>query len=265
MARALTKGRVIGIGIVLLWGLVKLPMETAFAVKMKEQRFGQFEITSSLREQAGQAGLLAVLGGLRSAVADLLWIRAHMAWEDRDYAKMKLFFDVCTALQPRRVDFWDVASWHMAYNGGEFYRTETLKAGGDEIASKRAAKEFHVIGENYLLEGVKNCPDSWVLYDRLGTLYRDKFHDACKAAAAYAEAAKRPNRLDYTRRFAVYMLAECPGHEQEAYDKLVELYNEGEHEWLPTLLAKVQILEEKLGVPKDRRLYIPPKERLRPK
>lgn len=258
------KGRAIGICIVLLWGLVKLPMETAFAAKLQEQRFGGYKITASLRQQAGQAGFLAVLSGLRAMVADILWIRAHMAWEDRQYPRMKLYFDACTTLQPRREEFWDVASWHMAYNGSEFARTETLRAGGDVIASQRAARRFFEIGEAYLLEGVKNCPDKWTLYDRLGMIYRDKFHDPCRASAAYAEAAKRPGHLDYTRRFAAYLLAECPGHESEAYEKLVALYNEGQHEWLPTLLAKVQILERKLDIPKERRLYIPTRDRLRP-
>lgn len=260
----MNKGRAIGIAVILLWGLVKLPMETAFAERLQRERFGSYKITANLRQQAGQAGFLAVLSGLRATVADILWIRAHLAWEDRQYPRMKLHFDVCTTLQPRREDFWDVASWHMAYNGSEYARQETLRAGGDQIASKRAAKKFFQIGEAYLLEGVKNCPDSWTLYDRLGTLYRDKFHDPCKAAEAFREASKRPGRLDYTRRFAAYMLAECPGREREAYAQLVSLYNEGKHEWLPTLLAKVQILEEKLGIPNDQRLYIPPKERLRP-
>jgi hypothetical protein len=259
------KGRILGILALIVWGIIKLPLESKLASTLQAERLGGYRPTASLRQQAGQAGFLAALGGLRAAVADLMWIRAHGAWQDVEYGRMKLYFDVCTALQPRRELFWDVAAWHMAWNGAAFVenpRNAAVTGANTPEERAREMQEFYRLGEDYLLQGIQNMPDSWVLYDRLGTLYRDKFKDPCRASKAFAEAAKRPGRLDYTRRFAVYNLADCPGHEQEAYEKLLELYKESEREWLPGLLVRLQQLERKLDIPKEKRVYIPPEDRL---
>ena len=111
------KGRALGILLLLAWGIAKFPVEARLEQRMQDARLGGFKPTASLRQQAGQAGFIAALGGLRAAVADMLWIRAHVAWQDVQYGRMKLLFDTCTAMQPRRVNFWDIAAWHMAWNG----------------------------------------------------------------------------------------------------------------------------------------------------
>ena len=246
------KGRILGIVVLLAWGIFKLPVESHLTADMQNTRLGGFKITASLRQQTGQAGFIAALGGLRAAVADLLWIRAHVAWQQEvQYGRMKLLFDACTAMQPRRVMFWDLAGWHMAWNGAAHIGLHT----SDPEERRREMLKFFKIGEDYLLRGIENNPDSWELYDRLGMIYYDKFHDSEKAAAAYDAASKRPGRLDYTRRLAVYRLSEVPGREREAYAKLMTLFHESEHEWLLTLLHKVQILETRLTIPDEQRIY----------
>ena len=167
------KGRVLAILVLLAWGVVKLPVETRLTADMETARLGGFKVTASLRQQAGQAGFIAALGGLRAPVADLLWIRAHVAWQDVQYGRMKLLFDACTAMQPRRTMFWDIASWHMAWNGAAHVELNTK----DPEERRRKMREFFKIGEDYLLRGIENNPDSWELYDRLGMIYRDKLKE----------------------------------------------------------------------------------------
>jgi len=106
--------------------------------------------------------------------------------------------------------------------------------------------------------GIANNPDVATLYDRLGMLYRDKFQDHCKAAEVLKEGAKIHNAPVYMHRFAAYELAQCPGHEREAYDLLLSYYKIGEQERLPTLMKWLGILQEKLNVPADQKIYIPP-------
>lgn len=257
------KGRILGFLLLLVWGVAKLPIETRISEAQKATRFGGFKISSTLRQQAGQAGFLATLGGLRAAVADLLWIRAHVAWQSTQWGKMKLIFDVCTALQPRRVMFWDNAGWHMAWNASVYAINDTTHV-PEQVERWRNQQQYFKLGEDYFLRGIENNPDSWELYDRLAWFYKDKMQDKLKAAAAYEEASKRPGRLDYVRRQAAIMLADCPGHEEEAYKKLKALYDEGEREWLPTLLKQIQRLERKLKIPQSERVYIPPEDRLPP-
>ncbi len=245
------KGRILGILVLLAWGIVKLPVEARLEKRMQGARLGGYKPSASLRQQAGQAGFIAALGGLRAAVADMLWIRAHMAWQEVHYGRMKLLFDTCTAMQPRRVNFWDLSAWHMAWNGAAHIEIHEP----DPIARRAKMREFFKVGEDFLLRGIENNPESWELYDRLGMLYRDKFKDMAKASAAYEEASKRPGHLDYTRRFAAYYLADVPGREREAYERLMALFHEGEREWLLTLFRQIQKLEARLDIPDGQRIY----------
>ena len=114
-----------------------------------------------------------------------------------------------------------------------------------------------VCGEEYLLKGIANNPDRPMLYDRLGFLYREKFQDHCKSAEAYAECMKLPKAPQYAHRFAAYELAQCPGHEREAYERLRSLYLRGEEEHLPTLLRWLDFLQQKLDIPAAERVYTP--------
>ena len=95
------------------------------------------------------------------------------------------------------------------------------------------------------------------LHDRLALLYKDKYKDHCAAAEQYRMAAQLEHVPDYIRRFAAYELAACPGHEEEAFQQLRELYLEDEKHHLPTLLRLLGELQEKLRVPADQKVYNP--------
>jgi hypothetical protein len=247
----MNKGRVFGFGVLFLWGVAKLPLETKLEKEMNSQRLGGYKITASIRQQAGQAGFVAVLGGLRGAVADLLWIKAHTAWQNGEYGRMKPLFDVCLALQPRRDTFYDMAGWHMAWNGAA-YMEKTIT---DPVEREKRKVEYYRVGEDYFKKGIENMPDSWRLYERLGSLYDQKLNDPWQAHLMYLESGRRLGHLDYVRRLAAYLLIRVPGKEREAYDALLALFNEGEGEWLPTLLRQIQVLERKLNIPDDQRVY----------
>lgn len=237
------------------FGMVKVPCEQHLETVHRAAFFHGAKLDLGLREQIGQLGFLAALSGFRSLVADALYLHAHVAWEQTEWGRMKLDFDAVTALQPRCLLFWDQAAWHMAFNASvaalENPRQPRL---GLRI---KAQHEYWKLGEEYLLRGIANNPDRPLLYDRLGFLYREKFQDHCKSAEAYAECAKLPKAPQYAHRFAVYELAQCPGHEREAYEKLLALYQKGEDERLPTLVRLLGELQEKLNIPAEQKVYIP--------
>jgi hypothetical protein len=182
------RGRILGILVLLAWGIAKFSFEARLEQRMENTRLGGFKPTASLRQQAGQAGFIAALGGLRSAVADLLWIRAYTAWRDVQYGRMKLLFDTCTAMQPRRVLFWDISAWHMAWNGAAYVQNHEP----DPVVRKAEMRKFFMAGKDFLQRGIESNPDSWELYERLGALYKDKLKDFENASKAYDEASKRP-------------------------------------------------------------------------
>lgn len=247
---------VIAVLLLLVFGAVRMPFEVRLEKEHKAAYFHGANLDLSLREKIGQMGFLAALSGFRALVADFLWIHAHALWERTEWGAMKVDFDAVTALQPRCLLFWSQASWHMAFNAS-VAALEDPKQPREALRIK-AQREYWKLGEDYLLRGIANNPDVYTLYGDLGFLYREKFKDHCKAAEMFAQSAKFPDSPVYSHRFVLYELAQCPGHEREAYEGLLKLYKVGESERLPTLLKWLGILQEKLNVPADQKVYIPP-------
>ena len=243
---------VIAIAGLLAFGAAKLPFERALMSEHRAAHFHSAELNLDLREQIGQGGFIAALSGFRSVLADLLFIRAHMAWENTEWGRMKLLFDATTSLQPRATMFWEGAAWHMAYNASVAALEDPTQP--REALRLKAQREYFKIGEQYLLRGIQFNSDRAVLFDRLGLLYQDKFKDPCKAAWAYGEAEKRPDAMPYVRRLAAYNMDRCPGREREAYENLKELFNRGPDERLPTLLNRIDELQDKLKIPAAERI-----------
>jgi len=248
--------------ILLAFGAAKLPLEKRLTEEHRAAFFHGAKLNLGLRQQIGQLGFIAALSGFRAVVADVLWIQAHVAWENTQWGRMALLFNNVTALQPRNTMFWDMAGWHMAWNASIAALQNPKQP--REALRRKAQREYFELGRDFYERGIENNPDKPLLYERLGLLLADKFQDHCGAAEAYAKAATFPDAMGYVKRFAVYELAKCPGHEREAYERLLALYKMGESQWLPTLLKQLQILEEKLNVPASERVYIPPENSAAP-
>ncbi|MCE9609800.1 MAG: hypothetical protein K8R23_06280 [Chthoniobacter sp.] len=253
----MTKRKLAALFALLLFGVVRLPLELHLERKARAAHLHSSKVDVGLYEKVGQMGFVAVLGGLRAVVADALWIHASMVWEERtDWATMKIDFDTVTALQPRCVLFWDMAAWHM-YANASIAALEDRKQPRQALRLK-AQREYWKLGEDYLTRGIANNPDSATLHISLGTLYKDRFQDHAKAAEVFSRGAKIPGAPVYVHRFAVYELARTPGREREGYEQLLALYRKGEDERLPTLLRLLGELQEKLNVPADQKVDIPP-------
>jgi hypothetical protein len=246
------------VAVLLVFGGVKLPIERGLNEEYREAFFHGAKLNLGLRQQIGQLGVLAALGGFRAVVADGLWIEAHAEWTRTEWGKMLFVFNNVTALQPRNVMFWDMSAWHMAYNA-------SASAAQDMRVPRMALRlkhqhEYFLIGKDLLERGIANNPDRYKLYESLGNVLRDKLEDHCGAAAAFGNAAKFAEAPTYEKRFAAYELSYCPGHEREAYKEILRLYRLGEKEWLPTLLSRLKYLQETLNIPATERIKIPENE-----
>ena len=247
MIRVLIAGAVLTV-----MGLLKLPVESDLAVLHREEHFRGVEFNLDLREKIGQLAFIAALSGFRAIVADALFIQAHVAWENTEWGRMLLLFRQITMLQPRVLLFWDTAAWHMAWNA-------SLAAMNDpnqprQTLRVKAQREYFALGKDFLERGIKNNPDRPELYEALARLYKEKYKDHERAAEYYAKAAMLPEAAPWDRRFSAYELSYCEGREREAYDHLRALYDEGQKERLPTLVKRLNLLENKLGIPKEQRI-----------
>lgn len=190
-------------------------------------------------------GLLLSSNALRKRLAEGLWLETAAAWEHKNWYEMKWLCEAVTLLQPHSEVYVTMAAWHMAWNAAEDEGSKELT--NPSYQNRRA---YYIrCGLNFLEKGIKNNPKSSLLYTHLGFLFRDRLQDHSAAAAAFAQAATLPNALPYVHRFAFYEMAECPGHEQEAYVQLMALYHKGREDHVPALLAKIDLLEKKLKIP----------------
>jgi len=238
----------------LLFGAARLHFEQALTGEYRAAHFMQSQLNRNVRIQAGQMGFIAALSGLRAAVADIMWIEAHDAWQNTNWGKMKARLDAATELQPRSLLFWDGAGWHMAWNAS----VSALQNRNQprEALRQKAAKQYIALGEDYLQRGLAYNSDHAQLWESLGRLYEQKMNDPCKAAWAYFEAAARPDAHQYVYRAAIYQLEHCPGHEAESLKLALEVYHLGPRERAPHLLKLIDELQIKLNVPPEQRIDI---------
>lgn len=193
------------------------------------------------------------LGGLRSLAAELTSLDATNAWSHRDWPRADARWQTVTTLAPRRVNYWVAASRDMATNAaGDILSRDNINR------RDRTMQTHHYIqrGEDYLLSGLANAPDSPLLYARLGDFYSDLYRrpEFGKAAAAYARAVELGAPQIYSRlRF--YNLCRIRGREQEALALGRELFADPRNN-VPALRTLIYVLQHKLNLPPEQRLSI---------
>ena len=239
----------------LLFGVIRLPIEVKLNKEHRDAFFHGAKLNLHLREEIGQVAFLAALSGLRALVADGLWIQAHTDWTRTEWGKMLFLFNNVTALQPRNIMFWEMSAWHMAYNASNAAINDPSQP--REALRLKHQHEYFLIGKGLLERGIENNPDKYNLYEALGNVLSYKLQDHYAASVRYAQAAKFPDSPTYLGRFSAYELSKCPGHEREAYEELLRLYNLGEKERLPTLCTWLKYWQETLNIPQSQRIDIP--------
>lgn len=241
----------------IVFGLIRLPLERSLAAGQSEAFLRSSPLNLGVRDQLGQMSYAAALSGFRSLVAAFLWIEAHTAWEQTAWGRMAGLFRTVTTLQPRSLVYWDLSSWHMAWNAAIAARNNPEEP--SEFLRRRAEREYQMLGKEFLEQGIANNPGRYLLHERLGMLLRDKFNDHAGAAAAFGQAASMEGAPAYVERLAAYELAAVEGKEREAYEKLREIHDRGAEERKPRVLALLHELEEKLEIPAaERRVPLPP-------
>jgi len=132
-------------------------------------------------------------------------------------------------------------------------RDERSDSAASGVAGQSTARVF-CSREDFLERGIKNNPDRPDLYEALARLYKEKYKDHEHASEFFAKAVALPGARTYNRRFSAYELSYCEGREREAYQRLRQLYDEGEKERLPTLITRLKFLQTKLNIPPDQRI-----------
>ena len=205
----------------------------------------------SKRDAFSQQIAFFTLGGLRSLAAEITALDATNAWIKRDWERADARWGTVTMLAPRRVNYWASASREMATNAaGDILSNDRLNS------HERAVRARHYIdrGEQYLLQGIANNPDSPLLHARLGDFYSDLYRRPRfrKAAEAYARAVELGAPPLY-ERLRFYSLCRIRGAEREALVLGRRLFADPRNH-VPALRTLIFVLQNKLDLPEDERL-----------
>lgn len=238
------------LGVFILLGLLKLPVENTATRQFRAANLLSQPLDVGIGEQIGQMAFAASMGGLRSLIASITYLRAYRAWENIEWAKVDSLFQITTRLQPRYENYWDEASWHMAYNAASSYLYN------EEIEPMVRGKlyEQHVQrGIDILNEGLRFLPDDARLWNALAEIYERRVHDPKKAAECYLQV-HRISHNDRYARFAGYQYAQASDPEswQKAYTLLKTAYDKKQR--TPSVIDQLKNLEEKLNLPLMQRI-----------
>ncbi|MEQ1747922.1 MAG: hypothetical protein ABL974_00760 [Prosthecobacter sp.] len=230
--------------------MLKLPVEDTATRQFRAANLLSPPLDVGIGEQIGQMAFAASMGGLRSLIASITYLRAYRAWENIEWAKVDSLFQITTRLQPRYQNYWDEASWHMAYNAASSYLYN------EEIEPKvreKLHKEYVQRGIDILNEGLRFLPDDARLWNALAEIYDRRVHDPKKAAECYLEV-HRISHNDRYARFAGYQYAQTSDPElwQKAYTLLKTAYDKKQRQ--PSVIEQIKNLEDKLKLPLMQRI-----------
>jgi tetratricopeptide (TPR) repeat protein len=242
------------------WAPFKLLWEEKIAQQQDRMRYGGVVMSRSLRDQLTQGLSIGVLAGLRSVVADFVWIDVTIAWEKYEWFKMDSLVNLCTSLQPRSVIFWDYGGWQLAWN-------VSIAAEWDASLEKNPLRRLHDSrfwvnrGLDVLKRGIANNPQSYELWERTAQCYYQRLKDYKAAAYYYREAAIQPGAPVFLERFEAYMYEDAHD-DPEAYDawkrlwlRLTPAQREQKQHWKEKIESHIRSLENKLNIPLEKRVF----------
>lgn len=151
---------------------------------------------------AGSGGSLAVMGGMRAAVASGFWLRTNLAWERRDAAETTAMLYLTVAADERPIAFWLNGARMLAYDLPEWrIGVDSPAAWRDRVRAEHvtAAMEFLRRGEKWRGES----PDITL---EMANIRLRVLGDQEGAARLYRQAAEQPGAPYYAARIHAELL-----------------------------------------------------------
>jgi len=200
--------------------VLALLVATAFLLRPMELRVGAPAAAAGPRAEqltalAGHGGVLAVLGGMRSAVASGCWLRANLAWEQRDAAATTAWLELTVAADERPLYFWLNGARMFACDFPEWRLAATAPA----AVRQRMNAEQAAVALSFLGTGLRWHGAAPELYIEMANIHLRRTGDLEAAAHCYRRAAEQPGAPFYAARIHGELLRAL-GRKQEALDWL---------------------------------------------
>lgn len=240
---------VLAVGIKWIW-------EKSLDASCVELKLGTESLTGKTRLQLGQNLAMAFLSGFRGVTADFMWLRAYDYWETKTWVKLKECVELATLLQPHATSFWDIGSWHMAWNAS--YAESVNENYLSKAYRLKMEREWVDAGRAYLERGIENNPSDWNLWFKMGWIFYQKYRDPLGAVSYFKKAAARPDAPLYVRRMVGHSYTKA-GKIREAYEWWKKLWAEDHHLQPGELWYKIAAwgreAENELKIPMSQRIF----------
>jgi tetratricopeptide (TPR) repeat protein len=174
--------------------------------------------TDQLMRVVGRGGIMARLGGMRSAFASACWLRANLAWERRDALATAALIELTVAVDERPVYFWLNGARMLAYDVPEWRRNDLAPAAWrSRVNEEQAQQALRLLEKGLRWHG----PDP-ALYIEMANIHLRRRNDREAAARYYRLAAEQTGAPHYAARIHGELLREL-GRPQEALAWLREV------------------------------------------
>ncbi|MEO0413357.1 MAG: hypothetical protein AAF226_00235 [Verrucomicrobiota bacterium] len=234
----------------ILFGVLRTPFEEHSRTELESAGFLLPTPGANALDQMSQSTLMGTLGGLRSLVATYLVLEAYTHFSNQEWDENKKDLVAVTHLEPNDETHWVSLIWNRGINATADMETrENLP----KFERDRLFNEYALDAIELGKKGLIQVPDSIPLRIQIAEVYREKLKDYCGAAEMYRQMLGQPREPAYAERFYGYFLAEC-GEHTKAYQWLLRLYMEGDHQHTPSLLKYIEDLEQLLEIPTPSRI-----------
>ncbi len=213
---------------------------------------------SQLEPSAGQGVLLGVLGGLRTVIADVSWLRSYVLWERKEEAGCEALMRLSCTLDPNSRYFWeqaafavgfDMANWEIRRRGGYARLAKEIQ---DHLFTSYARKGILI-----LEDGAKFSRSRAPFLIVAGQLAEMKIKDLRLAASYYRAAAESPDAPWYAARFAARTAWQA-GDRKESYAWFRQHWTTTlrvrQEDRSPDDLAELRMMEDALFMPTSARI-----------
>jgi TPR repeat protein len=195
------------------FGALRMPMEENLTRDFRDHGLLPHRIDLDTRQKLDQTAAMVAFGGLRTLIAAILNLRAFGFFERQDWCALEETYDTILTLAPDTVFYWDIASWHLAYNAAaDYLEREDIPP----LRRRQLWRDSIQRGISILENGIRNNPDDWSLSVQLAHIYDNPFklRDYPEAERWYTYAIQRgaPSMI---RRFRLFAMARIPGREKE--------------------------------------------------
>lgn len=218
--------------------------------------------------RVGQGITLGLLGGFRGVIADILWIRGEVLWEERDLPALETMLHLVTTIDPRPLYFWLNGARILAYDMPG-WRANNAGGHGEVPAGvqRRFAIEQAQLALSFLDRAMKFHPASAELWIERANIELTRLGDIPAAAECYRHAWSEPGAPYYAGRLYAELLRRI-GHKAEAYAWLRKLHpllpENDEAAGAEIVLGRIRELERELGVPANLAYQPNPKPGMQP-